>query len=131
VAIASGSNVTGRKAGKAVISAICEKYTMKCAVTVVEPAVMNIPAHVTVIPEQAFLNDTAIEAVMIGSGATAISAEAFAGCTGMQVILIPDSVSDIAPSAFDGLDGLTICCAEGSAAWQFAAANGFECFPIS
>ncbi|MDR3012752.1 MAG: leucine-rich repeat domain-containing protein [Chitinispirillales bacterium] len=66
----------------------------------------NIPADVTSIYGNAFLNCSNLTSVTIPSGATEIGGYAFAGCAALTTVDIPNSVTEIGASAFAG-SGLT------------------------
>ena len=85
--------------------------------------VMNLPAFMYEIGVEAFAG-SAVQHVVIASGATTIGDRAFADCDSLVVIEIPDSVTSIAESAFEGSPYVTFICGENSTAAAFAAAHG-------
>jgi uncharacterized protein YjdB/uncharacterized protein YkwD len=62
----------------------------------------------TVIPYQAFLNDTKLTSVSLNSGVTKIYRYAFGGCTGLKSITLPATVTYVDSNAFE--TNTTITC---------------------
>ena len=56
-----------------------------------EYGILTLPAGLKVIEEEAFLNDTSLEAVVIPEGTARIDSMAFAGSSASFVVL-PDSI---------------------------------------
>ena len=88
--------------------------------------VVTLPASATEVADGAFEGDTSIREVHIGGNVMRIGANAFRGCSALEKIIIPGNVSFIGEGAFDGCEDLTIHCPEGSAAQQYAQANGID-----
>ena len=67
----------------------------------------EIPAGLSSIDDNAFLECTGLTAVTIPDTVTYIGRSAFNGCTGLTAVTIPESVTSIGDSAFCGCTGLT------------------------
>lgn len=87
---------------------------------------VSLPSSLETIGIGAFYGCTALSSVSVPGGTKTIADEAFAECSSLRSIAIPSSVTSIADDAFYGCDSLTIKCSEGSAAHEFALANGFD-----
>lgn len=87
---------------------------------------VSLPSSLETIGIGAFYGCTALSSVSVPGGTKTIADEAFAECSSLRSIAIPSSVTSISDDAFYGCDSLTIKCAEGSAAHEFALANGFD-----
>lgn len=87
---------------------------------------VSLPSSLELIGIGAFYGCSSLTSVSVPDGTKTISDEAFAQCTALQTITIPSSVISIADDAFDSCDSLTIRCEEGSAAHDFAVANGIN-----
>lgn len=96
------------------------------AITVREGSVLQLPAALQMIDEEAFCGNTAIERIIIPDGVTQIGKLAFADCANIAYIRIPDSVETIADDAFQNCGQLIILCGSGSYAAQYADAHGIE-----
>lgn len=64
------------------------------------PSVLVIPAGVTVIGEEAFLEAEAIEEVILPEGVRAIGLAAFMSCTHLQTAALPETLKEIGMGAF-------------------------------
>jgi len=85
-----------------------------------------IPKGLTELNEEVFAN-TGFESIDLTNGhLTTIRSGAFAGCKKLARIRIPRSVTTIENGAFTGTENVVIVCADGSAAYRFAVANGLE-----
>lgn len=87
---------------------------------------VSLPSSLELIGIGAFYGCSDLTSVSVPGGTKTISDEAFAQCTSLQTVTIPSSVTSISNDAFDGCDSLTIRCEEGSAAHDFAVANGIN-----
>lgn len=87
---------------------------------------VSLPSSLETIGIGAFYGCTALSSVSVPGGTKTIADEAFAECSSLRSIAIPASVTSISDDAFYGCDSLTIKCSEGSAAHEFALANGFD-----
>lgn len=121
--------VTALATGTATITATAADdsgMTTACLLTVHEAlTVMTLPAALKQVGEEAFLDDSSMQYVILGEQVTDIGARAFAGTSGLVAIRIPSSVVSIADDAFTGSDPLVICEAD-SAAYRFAVAHGLR-----
>jgi hypothetical protein len=70
------------------------------------PANLVIPAGVTGIADETFLNATTLQTVTLPEGLLSIGARAFKGCTALTTIDIPSSVVSIGEAAFEGCTSL-------------------------
>ncbi len=87
--------------------------------------IMEMPASLNVIGEEAFMNGT-FHYFHIGKTTHTIGARAFKNCKELREIVIPSSVTSIASDAFDGCDNLTITCDSNSTAYQYAVDHGID-----
>ena len=91
---------------------------------------VTIPDSVASIDKNAFSCCSSLTNVSIGSGVTSIGAYAFKGCSAMRTVTIPETVTTIGSQAFgytfagDLIPDFVICGASGSAAEDYAKANG-------
>ena len=88
---------------------------------------LTLPADLTTVETEAFLNDTALQAVYLSDGTQRIEARAFAGCANLKLVLIPASVTSIAEDAFDADFSGTVCCKAGSDAEAWCEAHSVNC----
>ena len=84
---------------------------------------VTLPTALTRIEEEAFCGSS-FSIVYIGDQVTYIGDRAFQGCSGLQEVHIPDSVTEFGADVFAGCGQAVIVCSQGSAAWQYAVANG-------
>ena len=86
-----------------------------------------LPADLTAI-EAGALTGTDMACIEIPDGCLSIGDRAFAGSPMLQVIVIPASVTDFGADCFVGChDEFVILTTDGSAAQQYAEANGIPC----
>lgn len=90
----------------------------------VEEHPFSAPAALSVIEEEAFAG-SAFTHVYLGEQVEEIGARAFANCGSLVYIYIPEATGVIAADAFEGCGSVVIGCRAGSAAHDFALANGF------
>lgn len=84
---------------------------------------MYLPAALTEIADEAFLNAGAMTGMLVcPEGMKSIGASAFSG-SGFQAIWVPESVVDISDTAFEGAD-MVIHCYEDSAIHRYAVEKG-------
>lgn len=89
-----------------------------------EGFVMQMPANVRQIADEAFAGNPLIERVEIqGERLERIGERAFADCSALKAIAIPSSVTSIGDDAFDGCAELIITCTAGSTAERYAIDN--------
>lgn len=87
-------------------------------------AVLNMPAALKIIDEEAFYGDTSIDKVVLSDKVKEIRARAFANST-LSEINLPDSLTFIAEDAFDGSDKVTVTAPAGSYAYQWAVDHDY------
>ncbi|MBR0463191.1 MAG: Ig-like domain-containing protein [Clostridia bacterium] len=100
-----------------------------CTVRVRELRKLVLPSSLTVIEDEAFMNDAGFDLVVLPVGCTSIGDYAFAGERTLLYVKIPDSVTSIGEHAFDDYAGgshVRIIANEGSYAWSWAVAHGYE-----
>ena len=84
-------------------------------------AAITLPAGLTEIAAESFLNTQAVDTVVVPDGVTAIGKRAFAA-SGIKGIIVPDSVTHIAEDAFDDTSlEYAVCSGDSYAAEYFAA----------
>ena len=93
-----------------------------CTVTVTGEGVMLLPAGTKAVHEEAFTG-TRATVYVIPEGCRSIASRAFAGLKLAAAVYIPSTVGEIAADAFAD-SSVTIHAPAGSAAQQFATANG-------
>ena len=98
--------------------------TFTCAAADTEGRAV-LPASLKEIRTEAFLNDQAIEKVVVPEGAEKIGSRAFAD-SGLKEIEIPESVTYIADDAFEGCEGLEASVHRGSYAHEWACFSGCD-----
>lgn len=81
---------------------------------------LQLPADLKMIGEEAFCGSTAFQQVNLPDGLTTIASRAFADCRNPLVVCVPDTVNDIAADAFDGVAYAILVCSEGSYAESYA-----------
>ena len=87
---------------------------------------LSLPASLEVIEDEAFMNDTSLERVVVPEGVRRIGARAFAGSSASWVEL-PGSLTDIADDAFSGADGMTVYVYADSYAQAWCERNSRPC----
>lgn len=90
---------------------------------------ITIPAQidmrpVTAVAPAGFSGQTGLTTIVIADGVTAIGEYAFLGCPTLQSLVIPASVTEIGTGVGLLSPALTLTVTEGSAAHQYALANG-------
>lgn len=91
----------------------------------VDPIVFTLPAGLTKIDAEAFMNATVTE-VILPACTESIGSRAFANCAGLTRVVIPGETISIADDAFEGCDGITFVCPDDSDAATWAAGHGFS-----
>lgn len=81
--------------------------------SIVIPDAVTTPSQFAL--QKAFLNCTALETAVLGSGMTQINTSMFEGCTALKSIVIPASVTAIKNTVFSGCTSLTEIVFEGEA----------------
>lgn len=108
------------------------RYDLPLVITVVgtdtqeELKVLNLPAALTLIEEEAFSGMTVQVIDLRGTRIETIESNAFRNCVDLVEIYIPDTVTSIASNAFYGCLNVTIHCEQGSTADSFANSKGLE-----
>lgn len=92
--------------------------------TALAEAVLNMPAALQIIDEEAFYGSTSIDKVVLPNNVTEIRARAFANST-LSEINLPDSITYIDDTAFDGPSKVTLLVNEGSYAYTWAVRNNY------
>ena len=125
VATVENGRVLALKAGETTITCAANGETVSISLVVADELnTLKLPAAVTAVEAEAFLNSAEVERIILGGQTTTVGARAFAGCAGLAQAEIPAGVTDIEPQAFDGCAQLTLLCVRDSAAHAYAAANG-------
>ena len=81
-----------------------------------------LPEKLKIIAQEAFLNNTGLNHVVVPDGTQEIGSRAFAGSS-VKSIFIPASVTVISDDAFQGVTGLTVTGDEGSYAQEYCLAH--------
>lgn len=85
-----------------------------------------LPAGLTEITAEAFLNTQAADTILIPDGVTSVGARAFAS-SGVKCIVLPDTISFIAENAFEDTALECAICSEDSYAAAYFSAMGVPC----
>lgn len=85
---------------------------------------VSLPSTLESVGAGAFYGCSSLGSVNIPRGVTSLGDDAFYGCSSLKTVTIPDSVTSIGDGAFDGCDGVNVKCSTGSAAYEYAVANG-------
>lgn len=72
-----------------------------------ERSVLQLPAALQVIEDEAFMGATHLNTVIVPEGAKEIGNRAFADCEGLKEVVLPESISSIGAYAFSGCPDLT------------------------
>ena len=116
--------VSGKSMGVVKIAALNSNLFAEATVVVHSKERISLPPAIKEIRAEAFA-DVAAEEIVIPKGVESIGEHAFRNCTALKMITIPSTVVSIAENAFEGCSAdLLILAAEGSAAHDFAAAEG-------
>ena len=86
--------------------------------------VLNMPAALKIIDEEAFYGDTSIDKVVLSDKVTEIRARAFANST-LSEINLPDSLTFIDESAFDGPGKVKVTANKGTYAYEWAVLHHY------
>ena len=92
--------------------------------TALAEAVMNMPAALQIIDEEAFYGSTSIDKVVLSDNVTEIRARAFANSS-LSEINLPDSITFIAEDAFDGPEKVTVTANPGTYAYNWAVDHNY------
>lgn len=85
---------------------------------------VKLPASTFYVDDEAFVDNSTIQAVVAPDGLQVIGTRAFADCANLKCITLPDSVSYIAEDAFENTPDVVIFASVGSYAWQWAEEQG-------
>ena len=85
----------------------------------------TVPKALNAIESEAFAGARFTSIDLTGGRMTRIESRAFAGASRLKVVRIPETVTAIADDAFSGCTDLVVVCTVGSAAYEFANAQGF------
>lgn len=86
--------------------------------------ILQLPASLKTIEEEAFVGMWQVQQVNIPEGVTAIGKRAFADCTLLRLVIIPNSVQTLADDAFSGCHPVILCDAENQQVIDWANAQG-------
>lgn len=121
VAVVSNDGlVTAKADGSTIITAKAGDLRAQCTVTVRDLRTMKLPKAMKHIGDEAMLNDTTIEAVILPDGTLSIGSRAFKGASALRFITIPATVDTIGEDAFNGCSDLIILCDPASTAEDYA-----------
>ena len=126
---ATDGNFVSDKAGWFTVTAKTEdEYTeaLTCNVIVHSKEVLELPAALQEIGEEAFKDNAQIVEVVLPQNCTTICNKAFASCTGLKLIALPSALTTIEEDAFEGCaeDVLFICSTQAQV--EYAQAKGFN-----
>lgn len=92
--------------------------------TALADTVLNMPAELTIIDEEAFYGSSSLDTVALPDGIKEIRARAFANSS-LSEIYLPASLEFIDDTAFDGPEKVHITADKGSKAYFWAVENGY------
>ena len=82
---------------------------------------IQLPKHLSEVPNECFMDCTALKKIDIPETAVAIGRESFSGCSGLRDMIIPGGVITVGANAFAGTNpSFTLICTQKSAAEQYA-----------
>ncbi len=90
-----------------------------------EDMILNLPASLTSIEEEAFEGSDHFAGVIIPETVTSIGSRAFAGCGRLWAVVVPDSVSEFGQEVFQ-TGNITLYGFEGSGAESYARSTGTD-----
>lgn len=127
VAYAENGRVTAVSPGMSVITlSLPNGQTASISVLVKTEDVILLPAGITAISDEAFMNASSLQKIVLPDGVCEIGSSAFSGCAALCEIVIPESVSVISDTAFDGCGRLVIYLTENSYAHEYAEKHGIS-----
>ena len=85
---------------------------------------LQLPSGLKTIDDEAFMNDTALDSVIVPEGIISIGERAFFG-TSISQLTLPSSLKEIGSDAFYGCTDLTVTVPSGSWAYEWALKNGY------
>lgn len=126
--------------GTAILPVSCGSAVVTVSCTGLEDMVVNVtvddaicsslimPSGLTVIEDEAFVNDTAAVHIVIPDGTQSIGSGVFSGCSLLRSVLIPASVEYIGENGFENV---LIRCAADSYAEEYARDRGYDFLPMN
>ena len=91
---------------------------------IAEDGVLNLPAALQIIEEEAFYGSTSLDMVVLPEGVKEIRARAFAGSS-VSVINLPGTLEQIADDAFPAPGTVKVTAEEGTWAYEWALEKGY------
>ena len=85
---------------------------------------LQLPSGLKTIDDEAFMNDTALDSVIVPEGVISIGERAFFG-TSISQLALPSSLKEIGSDAFYGCADMTVTAPSGSWAYEWALKNGY------
>lgn len=108
---------------KFAFSLILALILLTCQIALAD-STLTLPASLMSIQDEAFMNDTSFDAVILPEGIESIGARAFAGCA-FEEIILPDGLTYIADDAFEGSGLVKVTATEGTYAYSWALEEGY------
>jgi len=107
---------------------MAQSSVLKVPFTVTAPdaGVLVLPASLTSIEDEAFIDCAHIQQVIVPDGATYIGVRAFQSCISLRKIVIPDSVTWIRNCAFNNCPQVVIWCSANSYVHEFAVSHDLD-----
>ena len=84
---------------------------------------LTLPASLKTIEAEAFMGDTSLDEVVLPEGIESIGSRAFANSS-VKTVNLPATLTSIADDAFDGVTEITVAAEQGTAAYEWAVAQG-------
>ncbi len=117
--------LTARACGKTVLTVQCSRWVFACNVTVTDTSQQSnyfvVPASLTDIREEAFMDIAGARVITVGSRVSAIGNRAFGGCEALETVFLSASVDYIGDDAFP--DSTAAVVKVDSYAYQWAVDN--------
>lgn len=113
--------------GQTLITASVGENSSNTSLTIRELNTLTMPNKLVELCDEAMMNNTAIENVVLSTNLSSIGKKAFAGCVNLRFIRIPNSVTSIGEDCFLGCNNLIIICSKNSVAYSYATEHGIIC----